>query len=137
MAVVVAAVVFMSGLPSKGDEVLTRHLKQSRWKVPSNARTNWPVKGSPHFLHMRTWPLADLLVRGLDLFRSPLRRESESGSRTPVLREGEAGVRACWLPYPPVPFTKVGVGVALDNSRSVPCACAADASQSVAGGGCP
>ncbi len=74
------------------DEILTRHLKQSRWKVPSSARTNWPVKGSPHFLHVRTWPLADRLVLGLDLFRSPLRRESESGPRAPPLSAGRLAV---------------------------------------------
>jgi hypothetical protein len=31
---------------------LTSHLKQSKWNVPSNARTNCPVRASPHFLQI-------------------------------------------------------------------------------------
>ncbi len=52
----------------------TRHLKQSRWNVPSRARTNWPVSGSPHFLHIRVWPLAVRPFLCRDRFLSPLRR---------------------------------------------------------------
>ena len=74
---------------------LTRHLKQSKWKVPSSARTNCPVNDSPHFLQVRTWPLADLEPRGLDLFLSPLRLDSVSVS--PALNAGDPGSRSDWL----------------------------------------
>jgi hypothetical protein len=59
-----------SGVRSRGRS-LTLHLKQSRWKVPSKARTNCPVKGSPHFLQIRSCPLA-VRPRPLDRFRSLL-----------------------------------------------------------------
>jgi hypothetical protein len=47
---------------------LTSHLKQSMWNVPSNARTNCPVSGSPHFLHtfMMAWSDVSLFTVGRD-----------------------------------------------------------------------
>lgn len=67
----------------------TRHLKQSRWKVPSSARTNWPVSGSPHFLQILCWPLAERPPLPLDLLRSRLCLGSPSlpGVRGPGERE--------------------------------------------------
>ena len=65
----------MRGIRERGH---TLHLKQSRWIVPSRARTNWPVRGSPHFLQMRICPLAVLPPLCRDRFRSPLLRESLS-----------------------------------------------------------
>lgn len=46
--------------------------------MPSRARTNCPVKGSPHFLQILSWPLAVRAPRCRDRFLSPLRRESSS-----------------------------------------------------------
>ena len=96
--------------------ILTRHLKQSKWNVPSSARTNCPVNDSPHFLHTRTWPLAVLDPLALDLFRSPLLLDSLSVLS--ALKAGEAGGLASW-PYPPPPFCRVDVGVMLGISGSL------------------
>ena len=89
---------------------LTRHLKQSKWKVPSSARTNCPVRGSPHFLHARTWPLADLEPRGRDLFLSPLRLDSVSVFS--ALSAGETGGLPPWLPWLPLCRECVGARLA-------------------------
>lgn len=51
-------------------KILTLHLKQSRWNVPPSARTNCPVKGSLHFLQIRSCPLPFLVERCLELLRS-------------------------------------------------------------------
>jgi hypothetical protein len=71
-------------------KIHTRHRKQSKWNVPPSARTNWPVSGSPHFLHILSCPDAVLPFLVRDRFRSPLVFGSPSLSFPLALPEGDA-----------------------------------------------
>lgn len=97
-------------------KILTRHLKQSKWNMPPRARTNWPVKSSPHFWHIFSCPLAVLPLRGRDRLRSPGDlRPSKSLSRSlpplalpvgepvilPSLVNGKFGLGNSWSCIPP------------------------------------
>lgn len=59
--------------------------------MPSRARTNWPVKGSPHFLQVRTWPLAERPLLWRDLFLSLLLRGGSSFQGVPCNEPGSEG----------------------------------------------
>lgn len=60
--------------------------------MPSRARTNWPVKGSPHFLQVRTWPLAERPLLWRDLFLSLLFRGASSCQGAPCSEPGSEGL---------------------------------------------